>query len=103
MSQKETRGAAGIVGPNGDLLGIITDGDIRRRLESADDPLAGVARDMMTKNPRTIDVDEIAEKALFMMEQFRITLLFVLDANSAQPKKPVGVVHIQDLLKNKVR
>lgn len=103
MSQKETRGAAGIIDADGELLGIITDGDIRRRLESAADPLAGMAREMMTKNPRTIDVNEIAEKALFMMEQFRITLLFVLDAGSTQPKKPVGVVHIQDLLKNKVR
>lgn len=103
MSQKDTRGSAGIVDSNGDLLGIITDGDIRRRLELNDDPLAGVARDMMTRNPRTVDSNEIAEKALFMMEQFRITLLFVLDASSAQPKKPVGVIHIHDLLRNKVR
>lgn len=103
MSQKDTRGSAGIVDNNGDLLGIITDGDIRRRLELNADPLAGVARDMMTRNPRTVDTNEIAEKALFMMEQFRITLLFVLDASSAQPKKPVGVIHIHDLLRNKVR
>lgn len=103
MSQKETRGAAGIVNQAGDLVGIITDGDIRRRLESANDPLQGLARDMMTKNPRTIDRQEIAEKALFMMEQFRITLLYVLDSKSNSPKKPVGVIHIQDLLKNRVR
>lgn len=103
MSQKDTRGAAGIINSSGELVGIITDGDIRRRLEMSDDPLAGFARDMMTKSPRTIDVDEIAEKALFMMEQFRITLLFVLDQTSSSPKKPVGVIHIQDLLRNKVR
>ncbi len=103
MSQKDTRGTAGIVDGNGDLLGVITDGDIRRRLELNEDPLAGVARDMMTRNPRTVDAGEIAEKALFMMEQFRITLLFVLDSTSAQPKKPVGVIHIHDLLRNKVR
>ncbi|MEZ0392955.1 MAG: SIS domain-containing protein [Pseudobdellovibrionaceae bacterium] len=103
MSQKETRGAAGIVSSGGDLLGIITDGDIRRRLENSPDPLAGAAKDMMTKTPRTVDANEIAEKALFMMEQFRISLLFVLDSNSAHPKKPVGVIHIHDLLRNKVR
>ncbi len=103
MSQKETRGAAGIIDAAGDLLGIITDGDIRRRLELNADPLAGVARDMMTRNPRTVDAGEIAEKALFMMEQFRINLLFVLDASASQPKKPVGVIHIHDLLRNKVR
>ena len=103
MSRPETRGAAGIVDKNGDLLGIITDGDIRRRLENTDDPLAGVAKDMMTKNPRTIDANEISEKALFLMEQFRISLLFVLDSQSTQPKKPVGLIHIHDLLRNKVR
>lgn len=103
MSQKETRGAAGIVDAAGDLIGIITDGDIRRRLENSDDPLAGTAKEMMTRNPRTADANEIAEKALFMMEQFRINLLFVLDSSSAQPRKPVGVIHIHDLLRNKVR
>jgi arabinose-5-phosphate isomerase len=103
MSQKETRGAAGIVDAAGDLIGIITDGDIRRRLENSEDPLAGTAKEMMTRNPRTADANEIAEKALFMMEQFRINLLFVLDSSSAQPRKPVGVIHIHDLLRNKVR
>lgn len=103
MSQKETRGAAGIVDENGDLVGIITDGDIRRRLENAADPLSGSARDMMTRNPRTVDASEVAEKALFMMEQFRINLLYVLDSTSKEPRKPVGVIHIHDLLRNKVR
>jgi arabinose-5-phosphate isomerase len=103
MSQKETRGAAGIIDANGELLGIITDGDIRRRLELNEDPLAGVARDMMTKNPRTVDAGEIAEKALFMMEQFRINLLFVLDSTADKPRKPVGIIHIHDLLRNKIR
>ncbi len=103
MSQKETRGAAGIVDSQGQLLGIITDGDIRRRLENSEDPLKGSASDLMTKGPRTIDANEIAEKALFMMEQFRINVLFVLDSQSSEPKKPVGVIHIHDLLRNKVR
>ena len=103
MSQKETRGAAGIINTQGQLVGIITDGDIRRRLENAEDPLKGEAREMMTQNPRTIDAHEIAEKALFLMEQFRISLLFVLDKLAADPKKPVGVIHIHDLLKNKIR
>lgn len=103
MSQKETRGAAGIVNAAGDLIGIITDGDIRRRLENSVDPLAGVAKDIMTRSPRTVDANEIAEKALFMMEQFRINLLFVLDSGASQPRKPVGIIHIHDLLQNKVR
>jgi arabinose-5-phosphate isomerase len=103
MSQRETRGAAGIVNSSGELVGIITDGDVRRRLESHEDPLAGTARDVMTRNPRTVDANEIAEKALFLMEQFRINLLFVLDASASEPRKPLGVIHIHDLLRNKVR
>jgi arabinose-5-phosphate isomerase len=103
MSRGDVRGAAGILGAGGELVGIITDGDIRRILETTSDPFQGVARDFMGRNPRTIDASELAEKALFMMEQFRIQVLFVLDRESATPKSPVGIIHIQDLLKAKVR
>jgi arabinose-5-phosphate isomerase len=103
MSHGEVRGAAGVIDEQGDLIGIITDGDIRRKLENSQDPLAGVAGDLMTKNPRTIDANEIAEKALFLMEQFRINLLFVIDKNTGSVKKPVGIIHIQDLIRAKVR
>jgi arabinose-5-phosphate isomerase len=103
MSRPDSRGAAGVIDENNDLIGIITDGDIRRRIESTSDPLAGVASEMMTKNPRTIDALEIAEKALFLMEQFRINVLFVMDQSAKNPRSPVGILHIQDLLKNKVR
>lgn len=103
MTHKDVRGAAGIVNENGDLVGVITDGDIRRRLEKSSDPLTGQAKDLMTTNPRTIDANELAEKALFVMEQFQIQMVFVLDKESAHPKKPVGILHIQDLLRAKVR
>jgi arabinose-5-phosphate isomerase len=103
MTHKDVRGAAGIVDEKGDLVGVITDGDIRRRLEKSEDPLTGVAKDLMTTNPRTIDANELAEKALFVMEQFKIQMVFVLDKESAQPRKPVGILHIQDLLRGKVR
>lgn len=103
MTHKDVRGAAGIVDVQGDLIGVITDGQIRRRLERSDDPLTGFAKDLMTTNPRTIDINELAEKALFVMEQFQINMLFVLDKESLQPKKPVGILHVQDLLKARVR
>ncbi len=103
MSQGEVRGAAGVTDDAGDLIGIITDGDIRRKLENSQDPLNGVAGDLMMKNPRIIDANEIAEKALFMMEQFRINLLFVVDKSLGFAKKPVGIIHIQDLIRAKVR
>ncbi|AFY00474.1 KpsF/GutQ family sugar-phosphate isomerase [Bdellovibrio bacteriovorus] len=103
MTHKDVRGAAGIVDEKGDLVGVITDGDIRRRLEKSNDPLTGLAKDLMTTNPRTIDANELAEKALFVMEQFQIQMVFVLDKESANPRKPVGILHIQDLLRAKVR
>lgn len=103
MSRGEVRGAAGVLDDSGNLAGIVTDGDIRRLLDQSKDPLQGTAGEMMTRNPRTVDSSEIAEKALFLMEQFRINVLFVTDKSSSQPRKPVGLVHIQDLLKSKVR
>lgn len=103
MTHREVRGVAGVVNGAGDLIGVITDGDIRRRLEKNADPFLGIARDMMNPNPRSIDQNELAEKALYLMEQFKIQLLFVTDAQSAHPKKPVGVLNYQDLFKAKVR
>jgi arabinose-5-phosphate isomerase len=57
----------------------------------------------MSLNPKTIDAEEMAEKALFIMEEFRIQMLFVVDTQSANPKQPIGLIHLQDLLKSKVR
>ncbi len=103
MTHKDVRGAAGVVDEKGDLVGVITDGQIRRRLEKSTDPLTGVAKDLMTTNPRTIDANELAEKALFVMEQFQINMLFVLDKTSANARQPVGILHVQDLLRAKLR
>lgn len=103
MSQGDVRGAAGVLNDQEELVGIITDGDIRRRLDSEKDPFEGTAESLMSKNPRTVDASELAEKALFLMEQFRINVLFVLDRNAANPRTPVGVLHVQDLIRAKVR
>lgn len=103
MTAKEVRGVAGVIDEQGALLGVITDGDIRRRLEKSKNPLSEKAQDLMSKNPKTIDADELAERALFVMEQFRIQTLFVVDKNQSQVKAPVGLLHLQDLLQAKVR
>ncbi|MGZ3744989.1 MAG: KpsF/GutQ family sugar-phosphate isomerase [Pseudobdellovibrionaceae bacterium] len=103
MTHKNVRGTAGIVDGNGDLIGVVTDGDIRRRLDKSPDPLIGTAKDLMTTNPRGVDANELAEKALFLMEQFRIQILFVFDKLSEHPKKPVGMLNFQDLLRTKIR
>lgn len=103
MTHKDVRGTAGVLSEKGDLIGVITDGDIRRRMEKSENPLNGTALDLMNRTPKTIDQNELAEKALFLMEQMRIQTLFVLDSQSANPKRPVGMVNFHDLFTAKVR
>lgn len=103
MTSRETRGVAGVVDANENLIGIVTDGDIRRRLQKGEFNLKDTAESLMSKNPKTIDSNELAQKALFVMEQFRINLLFAVDSSSANPMRPVGVLHVQDLLSAKIR
>ena len=103
MTSKEVRGVAGVVNDDEEIIGIITDGDIRRRLEKSQNPFVEKAKDLMSKNPKTIEASELAEKALFLMEQFTIQTLFVVDKKSNHPKRPVGLLHLQDLLKAKIR
>lgn len=101
MTSKEVRGVVGVVGKSKELLGIVTDGDIRRLLAKSSDPLSTSVKDLMSRSPKTILASEMAEKALFVMEQFSIQMLFVMDAENSN--KPVGILHLQDLLKAKIR
>lgn len=103
MTRKDVRGVAGVIDENENLIGVITDGDLRRALERSHNPLDGVASDIMSRNPKTIDAKELAEKALFVMEQFAIQTLFVIRRDSDHPKRPVGLLHLQDLLKAQLR
>lgn len=103
MTKKDVRGAAGVIDDNGELVGVITDGDIRRRLEKSLDPLSGSALDLMSKNPRVIGADEMLESAMGIMQEHQIQLLFVVDTSVQYSRRPVGIVHIQDLLKANVR
>lgn len=103
MTSKDVRGVAGVVDGQQTLVGVITDGDIRRRLEKSANPLAERAQDVMSKNPKTIDCNELAEKAAFLMQQFKIDRLFAIDRQSANPNKPVGLIHFQDLLNAGIR
>lgn len=103
MTSKDVRGVAGVIDSSSSLIGIITDGDIRRRLEKSSNPLTEKAIDVMSKNPKTIDCHELAEKAAFLMEQFRIDRLFAIDRTSDNPQRPVGLIHFQDLLSVGIR
>lgn len=87
-------GAAAVVTEQGDLLGVITDGDLRRMLEKNVDIASLCAQDIMTKNPKTIAIDEMAVSAFELMEQNNITQLLV-----AENGKYMGMIHLHDLLK----
>ena len=76
------------------LLGIITDGDLRRALEKGAKIHTGRAKDFMTRDPLTITEDRTAAEALEVMERKLITALAVVDASS----RLVGIVHLHDLL-----
>ena len=80
----------GLVGVTeaGALVGIITDGDLRRNIERGLDHKAG---DFMTADPKTIAADALVDEALGLFDEYRITALFVVDG-----AKPVGVLHIHD-------
>lgn len=103
MTHQSVRGAAGVLDEQGQLIGVITDGDIRRFLEKNNDPFSQKAADLMSHSPKTIDAGELAERALFLMEQFRTQMLIVLDQHSKNPRQPVGMIIYQDLLTAKVR
>jgi arabinose-5-phosphate isomerase len=77
------------------LLGIITDGDLRRRMERGTEILDLTAGDVMTRHPITVAPDTLAAEALNVMEQRKITAIVVADMG--QPGRVAGVVHIHDL------
>ena len=89
-------GVTGVLDDTGDLVGVITDGDLRRALERIADIRRSVAADIMTAHPKTIAGDVLAEEALAVMERLSITALFVLAPGS---RKPAGIIKLHDLLK----
>ena len=89
-------GCLGVQGADGRLAGIITDGDLRRALDAGGTPLLGrTAAEVMTRNPRTIGLDDLAATALRVMNERTITALFVVDAEG----RPAGILHVHDLLR----
>jgi len=92
MSRKGL-GVTSVVDGDGRLLGVISDGDLRRQLEKDDRLLTRTASDCMTKNPVTISAKEAATAALALMEKRRITSLMVPDEEG----RIVGVLHLHDL------
>jgi arabinose-5-phosphate isomerase len=87
MSAKRL-GVVGVVDERGALVGVITDGDLRRNIERG---LDHKASEFMTRDPKTIAPDSLVDDALTLFDEHRITTLFVVEGN-----KPVGVLHIHD-------
>ena len=90
-------GVTGVCNAKGHLVGVITDGDLRRALEKFSDLFDREASEVMTKNPKWIEKDALAAKAVQRMEEYSITSLFVFD--KAGDKVPSGIIHLHDLLK----
>ncbi len=85
-------GCLGVTDRNGRLVGIVTDGDLRRHMGG--NLLASRAADIMTRNPKSVPPDTLASAALEILNSSKITSLFVVAAG-----KPVGIVHVHDLLR----
>ncbi len=87
-------GATVVLDNEENLLGIITDGDVRRMIEKGIPFESLQAKDIMSRNPKVIDVSELAVKAFNMIEKNKITSVVVLDG-----EKYVGLIHIHDILR----
>jgi arabinose-5-phosphate isomerase len=85
-------GCIGITDEAGNLVGVVTDGDLRRHMRG--DLLSANVEEIMTPQPKTIRPDQLVSEALELLNSTKITALFVLEAG-----RPVGIVHIHDLLR----
>ncbi len=92
-------GVTGVMNADGEMVGIITDGDIRRGFETGSKEIFDQpAKILMTQNPRWVNQDMLAIEALEVMETYSITSLFV--HNGPGESTPIGIVHIHDILKS---
>jgi len=87
-------GVVGVTDTQGNLAGIVTDGDLRRHMDGL---LSLTAQQVMTKAPRTIAPDDLAEKAVALMNTLKITCLFVVDPKVSPQAQ--GLLHIHDCLR----
>ncbi len=90
-------GITGVVDDQGALLGVFTDGDLRRKIEQGIEVLNQPICKLMGGKPKRILRTNLAAKSLQRMEQYQITSLFVFE--SEEDQKPIGIIHLHDLLK----
>jgi arabinose-5-phosphate isomerase len=94
MTQKRL-GVTAVVDGDGRLVGIVTDGDLRRALAAGGDVTGRLVGDVMSRHPKTIASDALAAFAVATMERHAITVLFIVDAD----ERLTGVIHLHDLLR----
>jgi len=87
-------GATVVTDGNEEVLGVVTDGDLRRMLEKSISLDTATAKDIMTKNPRTIEASKLAVDALDLLRKHDITQLIVVEG-----QKYIGIVHLHDLIR----
>ena len=92
-------GCAGVTDNSGRLIGIVTDGDLRRGMEKHKDFSLLSIENLMSHNPKRIESNALAAEAMVAMEKYSITSLFSVDSD----EKPIGIVHLHDLLKAGLR
>ena len=95
MTTHGNHGAAVVINDGGLLVGIVTDGDLRRIFEKYDNPLALPVKQVMIKNPRTITKEKMAAEAMHIMEEKEITVLPVVDAAGY----PQGIIQLHDIIR----
>jgi len=88
-------GSASIIDKKGRLVGIFTDGDLRRHIESDDKLPRRKIKEVMTRNPLTVTKDRLAAEAMHLLKEKKIDEVPVIDKN----KRPIGLLDVQDLLK----
>ncbi len=91
-------GATAVVDKRGKLTGVITDGDLRRFVKGGGNFDNSLAKEVMTRSPKTIKSDAFALEALRKMEEFKITVLIVVDDDN----KPEGIIHMHDILRAEI-
>lgn len=87
-------GSAGVIDENNRLIGIVTDGDIRRLVEKTKDVWTLTANELMTQNPKTVKLGIMASDALKLMTDYSIMQVIIVDNNNV----PCGIVHLHDIL-----
>ncbi|MGH7321181.1 MAG: KpsF/GutQ family sugar-phosphate isomerase [Candidatus Rokuibacteriota bacterium] len=91
-------GATAVVDVQGTLVGIVTDGDLRRAFQRDRSQTPQRAVDVMTRRPKTVGESELAATALELMERYAITQLLIVDARG----RPDGILHLHDILRAKI-